>query len=213
MKQRVRENVLIFYVGMFAAWSLWQIFLQPLVPLTGWGAAIHASLVKGVIWVCPMVLFWKKDGWKIAPKEMFRSPYPWLPCLAMLCVTAMFLHTVRIAAGRLNTVVFWQSIFLFASFSAGIIEEISFRGFLFNRQAASMGTLPAALWNGVLFALFHYPSLIVGQGLEQLISLRCLMLFAVGILFSLAFARWRNIWLTIVVHSAWNVLSYLWALT
>lgn len=204
--------MLVLYTGMLITWSLWQVFVQPLFPADGWPAALHAVAVKAIVWNCPMIAYLKKDGWKIAPKEMFLSPFPWFPCLAMLCVSVMFLHTVRITTGRVNTFLIWDHIFLLFSASAGIIEEISFRGFLFNRQAASVGTLPAAIMNGVLFALFHYPVLIIGQGFAQLFSPRFVMLLVVGILFSLAFARWKNIWLTIIVHTCWNVFSYLWAL-
>ena len=115
--------------------------------------------------------------------------------------------------GRKNAVVVWENIFLLFSISAGVIEEISFRGLLFNRLAPAIGIFPAAMMNGLMFALFHYPTLLIGQGFTQILSSRGLMLLCVGTIFSLAFARWKNLWLLIIVHSIWNVLTYLFALS
>lgn len=212
-KQKVLLHNIFLYLGMFTLWSLWQIYAEPIAfPGASWGVWVSA-FVKGVIWTTPMFLLWKREGWLVQPSKAFFSPFPWLPCLGMLCAALCFLYTVRIAAGRQNTVLIWEHIFLLSSISAGVIEEIAFRGLLFNRLAPKTGIFPAAMMNGLMFALFHYPQLIIGQGWEQLASPRFLMLFCVGGLFSLAFARWKNLWLLIIVHSSWNIFSYLFTLT
>ena len=205
-------DILLVYIGMYAAWSLWQIFAQPLLIGPGWIPSLLNIAVKALIWLGPLVFYRKAQGWKIAPREMFTSPFPWFGCLAMVCGSVAFLQTVRILSGRMDSHLIWDPIFILFSASAGVIEEISFRGFIFNRQAAFAGMLPAALINGMLFAVFHYPSWIIGQGFLLFFTWRFWMLVVVGILFSMAFAKWKNIWLTIAVHTFWNLLSYLWAL-
>lgn len=211
-KQKVFLHNMCLYLGMYAIWSLWQIYAKPIsFPGTNWG--IYGSVfVKGVIWTTPMFLIWKLEGWLVQPSKAFSSPFPWLPCFGMLCATVCFLHTIRIIVGRQNTVVVWEHVFLLFSISAGVIEEIAFRGVLYNRLAPAVGIIPAAMMNGLMFALFHYPRLLIGQGWIQMFSARCLMLFFVGTIFSLAFARWKNLWLLIIVHSFWNILSYLFSL-
>lgn len=171
-------------------------------------------LVKGVVWIVPLLLLLRNDkAWLIKPTRMFCLTLPWFACVGMLCVSTAFLHTVRLMTGRENTFVIWEGIFLVLSISAGVIEEISFRGFIFNRQASTIGKIPAAIINGFLFEVFHYPQLILGKGLTELFTLRSLLLWSVGFLFSLAFAKWKNIILLIIVHSFWNVLSYIFALS
>ncbi len=201
------------YLLMYFAWSAWQSLLLPGIAIAGPVGIGLSIAVKAAIWLIPpLILLKDKDAWLIWPKEMFLTAFPWLGCLAMLCFSAAFLHTVRLAVGRQNTFVAWDHMFLALSISAGVIEELCFRGFLFNRQAALWGTVPAALLNGLQFMLFHYPGLILGRGFGELISARSLMLFAVGSWFSLSFAKWKNIWVLIIVHSVWNILSYYFAL-
>lgn len=95
--------------------------------------------------------------------------------------------------------------------SAAVIEEIAFRGFLFNRQLPDIGVLPAAVYNGVLFALFHFPQFLIGQHLGALVSFRFWLIVAMGGIFSLSFFRWKNLGMNIVIHSYWNLLSYIFA--
>lgn len=212
-KQKTLLHNLCLFMGSYTLWSLWQIYAEPtLLSGVNWGT-YGSVLVKGVIWTTPMFLIWKREGWLVRPSKAFFSPLPWLPCLGMLCAAVCFLYTIRLAAGRQNAGFSWEYSFLLFSVSAGVIEEVAFRGLLFNRLAPALGIFPAAMMNGLMFALFHYPRLLVGQGWMQLASPRFLMLFCVGTLFSLAFARWKNLWLLIIVHSVWNILSYLFALT
>lgn len=212
MKQKALITNICLYLALYAIWSLWQIYAErTLSNQIIWGS-IGSILIKGVIWTTPMFLLWKREGWLVQPSKAFISSFPWLPCFGMLCATVCFLYTVRIAAGRQNAILFWEPIFLLFSISAGVIEEIAFRGILFNRLAPAIGIRPAAMMNGLMFALFHYPGLLLGRGWIQLVSPRLLMLLCVGTLFSLAFARWKNLWLLIIVHSFWNILSHMFAL-
>lgn len=172
------------------------------------------AFMKALIWVGPLfgAIISKKSCWFEFPGRVFCTSFPLVPLLAMLCATVCFLYTVRVANGLQNTLVLWNWYYLLFSLSAGVIEEISFRGFFFNRMAKPLGVVPAALANGALFALYHYPEVIMRFQFGGLFSLRFVMLYVVGVLFCLAFAKWRNLWLTIIVHSVWNLTSYLWAL-
>lgn len=203
---------LIIFFAAYLCWSAWQLFVAPKIAF--WDGFIWLNVViQGVVWICPalLVFFAKRDGWLEFPGRMFCTSFPSIPFLGMLCGTVCFLYTVRIFSGLQNTYVLWDWNFLLFALSAGVIEELFFRGFLFNRMGNALGVLPGAMINGLLFALYHFPGVICSD-FSGFFSLRLLMLFAVGVLFCLAFARWKNLWLTILVHSIWNLISYLWAL-
>ena len=197
---------------MYVCWSVWQKALLPTLA-AGFGSAVWIGILgKAMIWLLPLLLLRMSRGGQLIPtNQMLTSPFPWFACVVMLCASVAFLFTVRIASGKYNTYVFWDNNFFIFSISAGFIEEFCFRGVLFNRQAAGIGSIPAAVLNGGMFMLFHYP-LFAENWLYQLLSLRSLLLVAMGFLFSLSFSRWKNIWLLIVVHSVWNVLSYFFSL-
>lgn len=204
---------LVIYLSLCLCWSAWQLYVFP--QTTSWDGSLWLNtFIKCLLWVSPflLALLSKKDGWLETPGRMFCTSFPFAPLFAMLCGTVCFLYTVRIANGLQNVIVFWDWHFLLFSVCAGVVEEIFFRGFFFNRTAVSLGVARAAVLNGALFALYHYPELFMRLELSGILTLRFLMLFLVGVIFCLAFAKWRNLWLTIVVHTLWNFISYLWAL-
>lgn len=214
--QRSRRAVvacLATYGAVYLCWSAWRVYIAPEIASVD-GFYWFDAFLKSLIWVGPFLIAFilKKGCWLESPGRVFCTSFPFVPLLAMLCATVCFLYTVRVANGLQSTLVIWDWHFLVFSLCTGFIEEISFRGFFFNRMAKPMGVAPAALVNGVLFALYHYPEVIMSFQFDGIFSWRFVMLYVVGVLFCLAFARWRNLWLTIIVHSVWNLISYLWAL-
>lgn len=214
--QRTRNIVITCfatYCVQYLCWSAWTVYVVPEVASIG-GFHWLETFLKCVIWVTPFLVaaISNKDCWLESPGRVFCASFPFVPLLAMLCATVCFLYTLRVVNGLQNTFALWNWHYLLFSLSAGITEEIAFRGFIFNRMANPLGVIPAALVNGAIFAIYHYPEVIMRFQFVGIFSLRFVMLYAVGVLFCMAFAKWRNLWLTIIVHSVWNLISYLWAL-
>ena len=132
--------------------------------------------------------------------------------MILLCLSTAFLYTLRLLNGLQGSFVFFDPMFLVLSLSAGVLEELGFRGGLFRLYETAMGFWTAALLNGALFTLFHYPELILGGSWLRLVSLRALLIFAMGVVFCWMFHKWRNLALNMTVHTVWNVLSYLFCL-
>lgn len=204
------------YLTVFLLWSAWRQWGTTLLPPEPGSAVLEAVVIKNLIWLLPLlpaVLKRREEGWLIRPRRLFAAPFPWLACVTLLCASAAFLHTVRIATGNLETIVLFDPVFVVLSLCAGVTEELVFRGYLFNRQAAVMGVSRAAALNGLLFALIHYPGLLWGREWGDLLSWRTLLIFVMGALFCWAFARWKNLALPMTVHTVWNILSYLFGLS
>lgn len=199
------------YIAAMAAWCTWCQWGQSLLPPGTGSALLDALVIKNLIWLVPLLPVFLRageDGWLVPPSRMLRTPFPWLPCLALCCLSLAALHTIRLLNGRADVKVLFDPVFVVLSLCAGITEETFFRGYLFNRQAAVLGVPFAAALNGVLFTLYHYPLLVFGQGWNSLLSPRSALLLVMGILFSLVFAHWRQLALPITVHTVWNIASY-----
>lgn len=197
--------------GIWAAWWLTEGILFPLAPAA---AFTINTLVKAAVWLTPVFfVFFKNETKKqICLKTAFCSPFPWHATLVALCLTVAVLHTAHIFLSGIDTWGIFHPIWIFASLSAALIEEISFRGFLFNGQAALYGTTKAAVLNGIMFAVYHYPEFIIGQNLSAVFELRFWVIFVMGTVFSLTFAKWKNLTMNIVIHFIWNMLCFWFAL-
>lgn len=197
----------VLFVAQWLIWSVWQIFAVPELPAgTGW-LLLESVVAKGLVWAAPVILILCLTREK--QNKLFKEPFPWLACVVLLCLTTAFLYTVRLASGLANTHAIFDPMFLVFSLSAGVFEEISFRGGLFNFQESKLGFWPAALLNGAMFTLYHYPELLFGGSWAMLLSWRSLLIFTMGIVFCWMFRKWRNLALNMTVHTVWDVLSFL----
>lgn len=214
MARRLFPGLTAFLVSV-VLWSCWWRWGVPLLPPGPGSALIEGLAVKGALWLLPLApALLRREREQLVPTgRLFTAPIPWLPCVGLVCASAAFLHTVRLATGNGNTVVFFQPVLILLSLSAGVVEELTFRGGYFNLQAPVLGTGWAAILNGFLFLPIHYPGLLWGLGWEELFSPRTLLIFTMGAVLSLVFARWRCLPLNMVFHTAWNILSYLFGLS
>jgi len=80
---------------------------------------------------------------------------------------------------------------------AGSVEELIFRGYLFQTCLQGIGFLPATLLFSGLFALAHG----FNPGITWLASFN---IFLAGVWLSVAYMRTRSLWLPIALHVGWN---------
>ncbi len=81
------------------------------------------------------------------------------------------------------------------SLSAGICEEIIFRLFMFSYLLENTNTAIAFILTNILFALTH-----IGSGKQNILSS-----FILGLLFTAIYYFTRNIWLSMILHSAIDI--------
>ena len=99
-------------------------------------------------------------------------------------------------------------------FTAGIPEELFFRGYLQTRLEKKWNRLAAILVSTILFAAWHLPSrYLLSQGAEgqagdwgSVIIHTGIPVFIVGLIFSLHWIRYRNMVLLILTHWAIDIL-------
>jgi len=83
-----------------------------------------------------------------------------------------------------------------AVIAAPVVEEILCRGIVLNRLLLWMPKWVAMLVSSVLFGVIH---LNIPQGLPA---------FVIGIVFSMLYLRYRNLWVPIIAHAAYNFANF-----
>ncbi|MEH7351963.1 CPBP family intramembrane glutamic endopeptidase [Neobacillus drentensis] len=169
---------------------------------------IRIGVTVGLLWLYAR-LFFKKSSAYFGIHQRFKTEKIWVFVgLALpLTVIVFYILTQYVVFEKqdqlpLNTVL----TFIIGSFitacSAGVIEEILFRGYLFKLIEDKWNAVMAVLVTSVLFGALH---LLTVNG-QQLLDV-CLILIAgtlVGILFSLIVYKTRVVWNAVVVHIIWN---------
>lgn len=198
---------------LFAALLVfWAAYMESDVAQSG--GRLTELAVKTICWGIVPAVFASYEGkkasvkWVVPPREFFRAPFPWLPCVVALCLTTAFLYTVRIQNGLVNMHVIFDWYGIATSVCAGVVEEYFFRAYLFGRTEPIFGFWPAALLNGALFTLFHYPVQLLNGSFSELFSPRGILIFVMGAVFCGMFQKWRCITLCMVVHTFWDIISF-----
>ncbi|GAA4897723.1 CPBP family intramembrane glutamic endopeptidase [Streptomonospora salina] len=90
--------------------------------------------------------------------------------------------------------------------TAGVLEEVFYRGWLQTRLEAAFGPWPAILIGSLLFALMHAGSHLDGGaswvGIASLVAYHGMF----GLMQGYLWARYRNIWVLIAIHAVVNLV-------
>ncbi|KGI78537.1 CPBP family intramembrane glutamic endopeptidase [Oleiagrimonas soli] len=95
----------------------------------------------------------------------------------------------------------WLNAFVFYALSAGVFEEIAFRGVLFRIVEEGLGTWAALLTSALAFGAAHLanPNATLWSALAIAVE--------AGLLFGLVYHLTRSLWATISLHASWNMLE------
>jgi membrane protease YdiL (CAAX protease family) len=130
-----------------------------------------------------------------APKVLF-----YIPLLVLL--TANLWYGVALNQSPLETV-----LYILAMFCVGFLEEMIFRGLLFQAMAKD-GVKSAIIVSSVTFGIGHIVNLINGSGAELLPNLLQVMYaVAVGFAFVMIYCRTKSLMPCIITHGVFNGLS------
>lgn len=119
--------------------------------------------------------------------------------LTMPLIAALGLDTLEAGVRRLSELPF--SLRLVAALSAGITEEVLFRGFLVERLAKLTGRLGVgAVLSWALFTVLHIPGWGIGGALQ---------IGVVSTLFYLLYLKRRSIWPCVALHVMNDLYAFL----
>ncbi len=104
----------------------------------------------------------------------------------------------------------WNKQFEFASvlpiISLAIIEELLFRGIIFQALVDRFGMITIALLFAILFSMAH----LANPSYDPIAMLNT---FLASLVFSFAWYHTRGLWLPIILHISWNLVIYIMGMT
>jgi membrane protease YdiL (CAAX protease family) len=163
------------------------------------------TLPVGIILSAILLLFLKSNGFftdygLCAPKSSAKSMLYYLPILVML--SANLWYGVTLNYGVLETV-----LYIMAMFCVGFLEEVIFRGLLFETMRKDNVTA-AVIVSSVTFGIGHIINLINGSGAELIPNLlQVLYATAAGFMFVMMYYKSKSLLVCITAHSVFNALS------
>lgn len=174
---------------------------------------IEELVVKPVLWLGPVVYLVRKEKQGLASlgitfKNLFPAIYLALGLGVLFTAEAILINFLKNGSFDFAANVGSDAIFaaLGLSFATAISEEITFRGYLFNRVWLALGSeLWANVTTSLVWTLVHVPTAIFVWKMNFVATLAYLFLAALfGIGSAFIFARTKNVASSILLHVLWE---------
>ncbi|MGB6881801.1 MAG: CPBP family intramembrane glutamic endopeptidase [Microgenomates group bacterium] len=174
---------------------------------------IEELIIKPIVWLLPVFYLVRKEKGSLSSiglttKKLFPAIYFVLALGAVFAIEAIIINFVKHGGFDFSENIGEKALLssLGLSFATAFSEEISFRGYLFNRVWKALGKeWTANIATSVVWALIHVPVAFFVWKLSissALIYLFLTTLFGMGSAF--VFARTRNVFASVFLHVLWQ---------
>ena len=204
-----RIAFLIYLVLFHATWVGWVYLVYPWLRSLGETTLSYALTnltLRLLIWVAPVFLYLCYID-QVKAFEYLKLKQHWRRGLliALGFSTLNFLLSVaRFGWPQPHAgVVTWNSI-LGTSLLIGFVEEIPYRGFIFQKLTEWFSTSTATLISSLLFLLIHLPGWI---SLHLVRTATVIFVFVFGVVMTILFRWAKSLWAPIVSHSLNDFMS------
>lgn len=200
------KNATILAAYLFIFWGFYRLIFK--LP-----DEVEELFLKPLIWLVPLVFLLKKEKLGISSlgitlKNLFPAIYFSLGLGAIFALEAIILNFAKygsfVFAANIGDKFILSSIGL--SFVTAFSEEISFRGYIFNRVWKALGNeWIANLTTSAVWGLIHIPVAVFVWKLDfsaAIVYLLLTTLFGIGSAF--VFARTKNVFGSILLHVLWE---------
>jgi membrane protease YdiL (CAAX protease family) len=204
-----RLAFLVYLVLFHAAWVGWVYLVYPRLQSLGDATLSYALAnltLRLLIWVAPVFIYLRWID-RVEALTYLKLKQHWRRgLLVALGFSALnfLLSLARYGWPHPHAgLVTWNSI-LGTSFLIGFIEEIPYRGFIFQKLAESFSLVTATLISALLFLLIHMPGWI---SLHLLRPATIIFVFIFGVVMIILFRWAKSLWAPIVSHSLNDFMS------
>jgi uncharacterized protein len=151
---------------------------------------LYASIAYAIIWIFHFGAFGNPAYYDAMTKSMHLGGPPWISVVLGI----FLLGTFGMARGV----------------SAGLGEEIGWRGFLVPELAKTSSFTATSLISGIIWSLWHYPILIFADynaGTPTWYGLTCFTVMVISISFIFAWMRLKSgsVWTAAILHASHNL--------
>lgn len=192
-----------YLIFFYAAWTAWVLIAYPRVRTLGEGTLLYALInltIRGLLWVLPVFVFLRYiDG--VKPCVYLKLRQHWrrgllvaLGFSALNLLASLAQHGLpHFRAGAIT----WNSL-LSTSLLIGFVEEVPFRGFIFQKLNEWLSFPLASLVSSLLFLLIHLPGWF---SLHLFKVQNAIFVFVFAVLMTLLLRYAKSLWAPIVSHS------------
>lgn len=208
---------IVYSVAFYTIWSIYEFFGKPilnsLIENEAAAMLIKSGVIKNLAWTLPAALLvhhFRSEVY-ISLKEMFTTKVKWLRYLPIFLIfTAYNLLTAFVVNGKLAIVESFGMDDIILILFVGLTEEMVFRGWLLNATLREDKKWLCVGINALMFLAIHFPRWICdGIFISYFAGLGFIGIIVLGIIFSWSFIKSRNIFVPIVLHMYWDLLSFM----
>ncbi|MBU0572763.1 CPBP family intramembrane metalloprotease [Patescibacteria group bacterium] len=205
-KEAAIKHATILAAYLLVVWGFYRLLFK--LP-----EEIEELIIKPIVWLLPVIYLVKKEGGNLSSvgitiKKLFPAIYFTLALGAVFAIEAIIINFVKYGGFEFTANIGEKALLasLGISFVTAFSEEVSFRGYLFNRVWGALNNeWLANITTSVVWALVHVPVVIFVWKLSLISSLVYLFLTALfGVGSAFVFARTRNVFSSILLHILWQ---------
>lgn len=205
-KEVVLKNATILAAYLLVVWGFYRFLFR-------FPEEIEELFIKPVVWLLPVFYFIRRERATLASigitgKNLFQSIYLALALGAFFVIEALIINYVKYGGLNFGANIGQNALLesLGLSFATAVSEEISFRGYLFNRVWYALGDeWKANIITSLVWALVHVPITIFVWKLSLSAAFVYLLLTAIfGVGSAFVFARTQNVFSSIFLHVLWE---------
>jgi len=194
---------IVFLIVFYAAWATWVLVCYQRVRTLGESTLSYALInlaVRGLVWVVPVFVYLRYvEG--VRPLRYLKLEEHWrrgllfaLAFSALNFLAGLAQHGLPHLRGGAVT---WNSI-LSASLLIGFVEEVPFRGLIFQKLNEWFSFTYASVISALLFLVIHLP----GWFSLHLFKIQnAVFVFVFGVLMAILLRYAKSLWAPIVSHS------------
>ena len=205
-KEKIVKNITIYAIFILIVWGFYRVLFK--LPDN-----IEETILKPVIWLIPIFFILKKEGLGLSSlgitlKNLFPAIYLSLGLGAIFAIEAIFLNFLKYKTFNFGANIGEGGLMLplLVSFATAISEEVSFRGYIFNRLWGVLNNeWLANILTSFVWALVHIPVTVFVWKLSLSAAILYLFLtFLFGLGSAFVFARTKNIFSSVFLHVLWQ---------
>lgn len=205
-KQKTVKKVVIYLVYILIIWGFYRVLFK--LPDN-----FEELILKPLIWLVPLFLILKKEKENISSlgitlKNLFPSIYLSLGLGAIFAIEAIFLNFLKYKSFNFAANIGEETLMLslIISFATAFTEEVSFRGYVFNRLWSVLkNEWSANILTSIFWLLIHVPITVFVWKLSLEASLTYFLItFLFGVGSAFVFAKTKNVFSSIFLHVLWQ---------
>lgn len=205
-RETALKNATILATYLILAWGFYRFLVK--LP-----EDIEEFFIKPIIWLIPVFyMTWrekaKAKSLGITSENLFPSIYFGIGLGAIFAIEGLLLNFYKYQWSDFSANIGESPLFfaLALSLATAVSEEITFRGYIFNRMLHALKNETVAnLLSSLLWTLVHVPVSILWWKFDPTQTLGYLILaFLFGVGSSYVFARTKNVFACILLHILWQ---------